>query len=186
MLLRQHPSKETSGGMKFTVRGPNTISVNSQLSVDLPKVIFLCVERATDELPTGLLRKRNLRKSRLSVAVGELIDQNWLIGRVREEVDEDDGETCVKFVKRGRSAQANFIGPERVNILGVTREDTLCVIELPSQSSKTRRTFQLSQCYNNESYKGKVQVISQQSLVDMYIVGDLIKTCHKRYRSWST
>lgn len=138
----------------------------------------------TDERLTGLLRKQTLRKSRLSVAVGELIDQNWLIGRVREEVDEDDGEACVKFVKRGNgmSAQPNFMGPERED----TREDILCVIELPSQSSKTRRTFQLSQCGNNESYTGKVQVISQQSLVDMYIIGDLIKTCHSRYRSSST
>ena len=111
-----------------------------------------------------------------------------MIGRVREEVDEDDGKTCVKFVKRGNgmSAQANFMGPEKEDILRVTREDILCVIELPSQSSKTRRIFQLSQCCNNESYKGKVKVISQQSPVDMYIVGDLIKTCHSRYRSSST
>ena len=106
---------ESCEWMKFTLRDPNTASVNSQLSV----------------------------------AVGEWIASkykgNWFIGRIGE-VDEDDGEACVNFMERGKgkSSQPNFMWPEREDILWVKREDILCVIEPPSQSSKTHRTFQLS------------------------------------------
>ena len=99
--------------MKFTLRDPNTASVNLQLSV----------------------------------AVGEWIaskyERNWFIGRI-EEVDENDGEAYVNFMERskGSSHQPNFMWPEREDILWVKREDILCAIEPPSQSSKTRRTFE--------------------------------------------
>ena len=52
---------------------------------------------------------------------------------------------CVKFMKRGRgkNAKGSFKWPEREDILWVKKEDILCVIEPPLQTSKTRKTLQL-------------------------------------------
>ena len=53
----------------------------------------------------------------------------------------------MKFMKRGkgeRRCPTKLLWPEREDIQWVKMEDILCVIEPPSQSSKTHRTFQLS------------------------------------------
>jgi len=71
-------------------------------------------------------------------------DDDWHVGMV-EEVDEEDGEPRVTFMtRRGAPGSYKFQWPAREDTIWVTREDVLCIIEPPSQVTKTRKTYSLS------------------------------------------
>ena len=100
---------------KFTIRDPNTTSVNEQLSIAVGEWI------------------------------ASKYDKKWFIGTIKEVDKEDGEACVKFMTRgRGKTARANFMWPEREDILWVKREDILCVIEPPLQTSKTRQTFQLS------------------------------------------
>ena len=108
--------------------------------------VILIRKYTVQDCRTGNIQKFSLSQVRSSETwIASKYERNWFIGRI-EEVHENDGEAYVNFMERSkeRSHQLNFMWPEREDILWVKREDILCVIEPPSQSSKTHRTFQLS------------------------------------------
>jgi hypothetical protein len=87
-------------------------------------------------------------QNQLDIKSGDYVatkyDENWYVGMV-EEVDEEDGEPRVTFMtRRGAPGSYKFQWPAREDTIWVTREDVLCIIEPPSQVTKTRKTYSLS------------------------------------------
>ena len=88
--------------------------------------------------------------SRLAIDVNDCVaddyDDNWYIGQV-QQIDEEDGEIEVSFMTKGKGKAAtnSFKWPARKDVLWVTKQSILCVIEHPLLAGKTGRLFKVTE-----------------------------------------
>ena len=73
-------------------------------------------------------------------------DDNWYIGQV-QQIDEEHGEIEVSFMTKGKGKAAtnSFKWPAQKDVLWVTKQSILCVIEPPLPACKTGRTFKVTE-----------------------------------------
>ena len=87
--------------------------------------------------------------------VAAVYERQWYIGKVLE-VDEDDKDAMISFLKTTTSKPPSFKWPAVPDKLWVDFDHLLCVIEEPSPRGKSKRVFQLNEntitmienCYN--------------------------------------